>query len=164
MPGTGPAPKEPSQRARRNKDVVSQTRLPFETFEPPELPDGIDWHPMTRNMWAAWGRSPMAALMTEVDWVYMLDTALMHHTMWEKGRWEFAAEVRIRSAQFGATPLDRLRLRIVWAVADQKDATIPQTAPVPASRSKYAGLAAVVPIREGQVFDGDDPELGSDDA
>lgn len=150
MPAMGPAPKDPSQRARRNKDVVPQVRLQFTPYKPPPLPKGIEWHPMTRNLWDAWRRSPMAQLMGETDWAYMLDTALMHHTMWDKGRWEFAAEVRQRLAQFGATPLDRMRLRIVWADADNKDATIPQTAPVPASRERYNGLAVagdVIPIR-----------------
>jgi hypothetical protein len=36
----------------------------------------------------------------------------MHHTMWSKGRWEFAAELRLRAAKFGATPEDRARLKI----------------------------------------------------
>jgi hypothetical protein len=92
----------------------------------------------------------MAEVMGAIDWIYMLDTALMHHMMWDKGRWEFAAEVRLRLAQFGATPLDRMRLRIVWADADNKDAVIPQTVPVPAARTRYQGLVVageIVPIR-----------------
>ncbi|MEU3986194.1 hypothetical protein AB0F77_40065 [Streptomyces sp. NPDC026672] len=36
----------------------------------------------------------------------------MHHTMWAKGRWEFASEVRLRAAKFGATPEDRARLKL----------------------------------------------------
>ncbi|WP_226654965.1 hypothetical protein [Leifsonia sp. LS1] len=50
-------------------------------------------------------------MLSEPDWDFLLDTALMHHTMWAKGRWEFASEVRLRAAKFGATPEDRLRLR-----------------------------------------------------
>ena len=50
--------------------------------------------------------------VTDTDWDFLLDTALMHHTMWAKARWEFAAELRLRAAKFGATPEDRMRLRL----------------------------------------------------
>jgi hypothetical protein len=32
--------------------------------------------------------------------------------MWAKKRWEFAAELRLRAAKFGATPEDRMRLKL----------------------------------------------------
>lgn len=51
-------------------------------------------------------------MFTGTDWDFLLDTALMHHTMWSKQRWEFAAELRLRAAKFGATPEDRMRLRM----------------------------------------------------
>lgn len=142
MAGVGPAPKDPSRRARPNKDPNPTTRLDFQRGEPPELPSEIDWHARTRSWWAVWQRSPMAALMTEVDWADMLDTALMHHAMWERGQWTLAAEVRLRTARFGGTPVDRMRLRIVWADADEKDGRIPQTASVP-SAGRYGALRAI---------------------
>lgn len=147
MAGFGPAPKDPATRARRNKDPNPTIRLPFQPYAPPDLPAEIEWHPVTARLWEVWRNSPMAAIMGETDWAYMLDTALMHNAMWSKGRWEFAAEVRLRLAQFGATPLDRMRLRIQWADADQKDATTPQTVPVPA-RSRY-GQLRVLPLPSG---------------
>jgi hypothetical protein len=51
-------------------------------------------------------------MLTEPDWQFLLDTALMHHQMWQNGRWDFASEVRLRVAKFGATPEDRLRLHL----------------------------------------------------
>jgi hypothetical protein len=51
-------------------------------------------------------------MLTEPDWQFLLDTALMHHHMWQNGRWDFASEVRLRVAKFGATPEDRLRLHL----------------------------------------------------
>jgi hypothetical protein len=66
----------------------------------------------------------------------------MHHAMWEKGQWTLAAEVRLRVAKFGSTPEDRMRLRIQWADADDKDAKIPQAAPVP-DRGRYGQLRAL---------------------
>lgn len=145
MAGPGAAPKEPHRRARRNVDPNPTIRLEFKPCEPPDLPEEFDWHPMTRRWWRVWQEAPMASIMGETDWAYMLDTALMHHAMWSKGQWTLAAEVRLRVAQFGATPLDRLRLRIQWADADDKDARIPQTASVPERKSRYGELK-VMPL------------------
>jgi hypothetical protein len=50
----------------------------------------------------------------------------MHHTMWSKGRWEFAAELRLRAAKFGATPEDRARLKI--EVTEPKPAAVAKPA------------------------------------
>ena len=77
------------------------------------LPDGEDWHPMTIQWWDQIRRSPQARVAaSEVDWGYLLDTALLHHIYWAKGRWEYAAELRIRLAKFGATPADRRALHV----------------------------------------------------
>lgn len=144
MPGRGLAPKDPSRRARRNVDVHPSTTLPFQSCNPPELPLSKDWHPQTRRWWATWRDSPMAQLMGPTDWDFLLDTALMHHALWADGHWTVAAELRLRVAKFGATPEDRLRLRIQWADADAKDGSRPQAASVPErSSSRYAQLRAV---------------------
>ena len=118
MAGHGPAPKDPSKRRRRNADPVPTTqlvgdgrvrgpRLPTDV-----LPDGEDWHARTKEWYDTWRRSPQAMEFTTTDWQFLIDTALMHHVMWMKGRWEFAAEIRLRSAKLGATKEDRARLRI----------------------------------------------------
>ena len=57
-------------------------------------------------------RFPLLKDEPEVGWQFLVDTALMHHTMWTKGRWEFAAELRLRVAKYGVTPEDRMRLKI----------------------------------------------------
>jgi hypothetical protein len=78
---------------------------------------------MTKKWWTAWRKSPQAAgMLSEVDWYFMVDTALIHHNMWSNGRWEFANEVRMRVAKFGATPEDRNRLRM--------EIDVPETSPV----------------------------------
>nr|WTC12564.1 hypothetical protein OHA15_34000 [Streptomyces anthocyanicus] len=76
------------------------------------LPDDEDWHPRTRKWWETWRRSAQAQVFLETDWDFLLDTALLHHVMWTKGRWEFASEVRLRAAKYGATPEDRMRLKL----------------------------------------------------
>lgn len=149
MAGHGPAPKDPSQRARRNKDPNPTIRLQFQACDPPDLPAGYDWHPQTVAWWQIWKDSPMAEVMGPTDWSYLLDTALMHHAMWEKGQWTLAAEVRLRVAQFGATPADRMRLRMQWADADDRDAKVPMHTPVPDRKGgKYGQLRALPPPKD----------------
>jgi len=118
MAGQGPPPKDPAKRRRTNADPIPTTvvsgdgelrgpNLPIDV-----LPDHEQWHPRTRTWWRTWRESPQAQTFTATDWDFLIDTALMHHTMWLKGRWEFASELRLRAAKFGATPEDRARLRI----------------------------------------------------
>lgn len=118
MAGRGPAPKDPSKRRRRNADPKPLTELADDGVvrgvDLPEgvLPDEESWHPRTVMWWETWRRSPQAQTFTATDWDFLVDTALMHHVMWTKGRWEFASELRLRAAKFGATPEDRMRLRM----------------------------------------------------
>ncbi|MGH3099310.1 MAG: hypothetical protein ACRDMV_25295 [Streptosporangiales bacterium] len=118
MAGHGPAPKDRKKRRRRNADPVPENTVKADgRTRGPQLPRDIlpageDWHPRTKAWWATWRRSAQAKMFTATDWDFLLDTALMHHTMWTKSKWEFAAELRLRAAKFGATPEDRLRLRM----------------------------------------------------
>ncbi|GAA1051363.1 phage terminase small subunit [Arthrobacter russicus] len=120
MAGAGPAPSE--NPARRNK-APERTKLKADgALRGFALPSGVlgtdkdgeewAWHPMTVQWWDGWRKSPQSTrMLSEPDWHFLLDTALMHHTMWSAGRWEYASEIRLRVAKFGATPEDRLRLR-----------------------------------------------------
>lgn len=97
----------------------------------PELPEGVlddeSWHPRTVQWWNTWRRSAQAQTFTDTDWDFLLDTALMHHTMWSKQRWEFAAELRLRAAKFGATPEDRMRLKLKVEVPGETSKLEPST-------------------------------------
>ncbi|MEV4971950.1 hypothetical protein [Streptomyces scopuliridis] len=97
--------------------------VPDDETRGPELPEGVlgvntktgelyEWHPMTVAWWNTWRESAQASTFTDTDWSFLLDTALMHHSMWDKGQWTLAAEVRLRAAKFGATPEDRARLKL----------------------------------------------------
>lgn len=147
MGGVGPAPKDPSKRARRNKDPLPSTDLHTDgNRRGPELPDALptdeSWHIRTLAWWDTWRRSPQAQMFTETDWDFLIDTALMHHTMWSKGRWEFAAELRLRAAKFGATPEDRARLRMkVDGETDEPAKPAPGRRAT--SKARYGGLRAV---------------------
>jgi len=144
MAGRGPAPKDPSQRARRNKDTVPTTYLKFVKGEVPNLPAGIKWHPRARAWWKTWANSAQVEIMTDVDWQFMLITAYLVHQFWDSGHWTLAAEIRLREAKMGATPEDRARLRIQFADADEKDAKRPEGALADAARAgRYGQLRAL---------------------
>lgn len=119
MPGRGPAPT--GKAIRRNKQPASTLIKSSGKRQGMALPEGMlfdkdgeeeEWHPATQAWWEAWRLSPQAShMLSEPDWFFLLDTALIHHNMWKNGRWEFASEVRLRVSKFGSTPEDRMRLR-----------------------------------------------------
>ncbi|MGH3547826.1 MAG: hypothetical protein ACRDQU_06870 [Pseudonocardiaceae bacterium] len=119
MAGRGPVPKARRSRkadeARRDAEMVKVATTGALAGRPlPKgvLPEGESWHPQTLALWAALRRSPLLADEPPLGWQFLIDTALMHHVMWSKGRWEYASEVRLRVAKFGATPEDRMRLKV----------------------------------------------------
>lgn len=147
MAGRGPAPKDPSRRARRNAqpqmrvivaDPVPQPDLPtLEVERDGKLVEFV-WPARTVDWWAMWRDSPLSAEFTATDWSELLDTALLHARFWS-GAMSLASELRLRVAKYGATPEDRARLRITFAQADEADAKADR--PRPAAR--YDDLRAV---------------------
>jgi hypothetical protein len=139
-------PPQPTKR-RLNKDPIEKRTLEVDdevrgsALPADVLPQGEDWHPRTVAWWNTWRRSAQAQEFTATDWDFLLDTALMHHTMWAKARWEFAAELRLRAAKFGATPEDRMRLRLtVQTPGDQSKEQAPGSSEV-ASRRRNLHIA-----------------------
>jgi len=123
MAGVGPTAALSHTRARNDvkRDTVKSDGklggfpLPDDVLPVDKDGEREQWHPQTLRWWDNWRRSPQGVrMMTEPDWDYLLDTALMHHQMWSSGgkNSERAAEIRIRVAEFGATPASRMRLRM----------------------------------------------------
>lgn len=114
MPGRGPAPSATASRERdlKRKTAGTVTLNTDGELRGPELPVYVNWHPQTRAWWETWRRSALAQTWTDTDWDFLLDTALMHHEMWDRQSWALAAEVRLRVSKLGATVEDRLRLKI----------------------------------------------------
>lgn len=147
MAGRGPAPKDPSRRARRNADPVALRVIPAEPTAQPDLPETI-WvdgeqvgvPERTRQWWAMWDASPLSADFTSTDWSELLDTAVLHARFW-LGEVKLAAELRLRVAKFGATPEDRARLRITFAQADEAEEKRPAAST--SSRQRRGGLKAL---------------------
>jgi hypothetical protein len=130
MAGRGPAPKDPNKRARVNKDPVALRVITASPVPQPALPDvsiEVDgelvefaWPGRTREWWQMWAESPLSSDFTATDWSELLDTAMLHARFW-RGDHKVAAELRLRTAKYGATPEDRARLRIQFAQADEAD-------------------------------------------
>ena len=102
----------------------------------------FNWPTITKRWWKMWGESPLSAEYTETDWAFLMDTAYLHALYW-KGDTKVAAELRLRVAKFGATPEDRARLRIQFAVADGLEDDGPSAEAVPVS-SRARGRKTVL--------------------
>lgn len=85
----------------------------------PDLPDAYDWPAQTRSWWQNWRTSAQAVRMTDTDWDFMLDTAMLHAELWS-GNGAVASELRLRVAKFGATLEDRARLRMAIVAPEAK--------------------------------------------
>ena len=113
MAGRGPAPKpersRPNDTARRQAEMT--TLAADGERRGPDLPAGIAWHEQTRRWWDTWRVSAIAQTMHAEDWDFMLDTAVLHNDFWQ-GETKHAAELRLRVAKFGASPEDRMRLKM----------------------------------------------------
>jgi hypothetical protein len=138
MPGRGPAPKavrsRPNDTARRQAEMTKVAQ--DGALRGPDLPE-YDWHPRTLAWWDTWRRSPLAQEFGQTDWDFLIDTAFLHSQMWG-GEVRLAGEVRLRAAKFGATPEDRLRLKV------QVDQEAEQVAKAPAPKARKARLLNVV--------------------
>lgn len=126
MAGRGPAPK--AERSRANDTARREAEFRRVAADGvtrgPDLPAGVLWGERTKAWWLTWRTSPIAVTFIDADWDFLLDTALLHNELWS-GSPGVAAELRLRVAKFGATPEDRMRLRI--AIDDDvKDAPKPQ--------------------------------------
>lgn len=146
MAGRGPRPKPADRKVRRNKSTAATHVIEFVPGEQPELPEGVlEWPDQTREWWQMWAESPLSNSFTQSDWLFLLDTALLHGMLWS-GDMSVMAELRIRVAKFGATPEDRARLRIQFADADDKDqkrdSSSSQEAPR-TSRERYGQVTKV---------------------
>lgn len=146
MAGRGPAPKDPSRRARVNKDPIPARVVDAPSLVPMDLPgdllpEGEEWHPATLRWWSRWCESPLAENLPAVDWSELEACAVLHHEFMRKRSFTLGSELRLRMAKFGSTPEDRARLRISIADADEKDSK--RTGERPSSRQRRGTLRAL---------------------
>jgi len=113
--------KDPSVRARRNKDTVIPTEIKFIPGQQPRLPRGYEWHPQTKIWWRTWRDSPLAEHLMAVDWQTLLTAALLHSEVWTNGDLRLIPQVVAIEKDFGATFTARLRLRIQAQEAEKAE-------------------------------------------
>lgn len=89
-----------------------------------EPPDGTTWHPHTVIWWHTWRTNPMATLFNDVDFQFLLDTALAHSAFCH-GQLNLAGEIRLRTEKMGATNRDRERMRLQITDLEDDDPTPP---------------------------------------
>jgi hypothetical protein len=113
---SGPVPKPPELRQRRNR-VSTAATLTTETGRrrTPKLPGDRDWHAMTRAWWRDVWRSPMAAEYLQADTHGLMRLAVLVEAYWREPTTALAAEIRLQGQCFGLTPIDRRRLQ--WEVS-----------------------------------------------
>lgn len=114
MAGRGPAGKEQRQRERDTPEFesVQIEAVSFHALPDDLLPDGETWHPATSRWWQTWAESPLATNLPATDWCELEACAVLHHEFMRKRTFTLASELRLRVAKFGATPEDRMRLKI----------------------------------------------------
>lgn len=140
MPGAGPPPKPRGARARRNSDPIGATVLRAEVVDPPELPERYRDNADVADWWQTWLDSPQADVFSRTDWRYLIDTLPLVAAYYD-GELRWGAEIRLRVAQFGASPADRARLRMTFAAADEADARRDRRQP--GTPERYSGLRVV---------------------
>lgn len=151
-----PTPKPRHARARANADIAQRIELDFEPGQPPELPrQAIDpegnltecvWSPLTLSWWEAWKTSPQASIFSASDWNSLLSTAFVAEQFFRTRKAAYASELRQREAAFGATPIDRLRLRMAWHEDNERGIRMSEAEEkrqAKEARERYAGIRVV---------------------
>jgi hypothetical protein len=122
MAGTGPAPKDPSQRRRRNEPARGEwfnlppLKGPFLPPLPKRAKDAGVWSARTRRAWAAWRKDPATQMYSEAEVDSVIDLAYVHEE-WVRGDNRLISEVRLRMDGLGLTPKGKKDLR--WKVIDE---------------------------------------------
>jgi len=151
MPGRGPVPKDPSKRARANKDVIPLRQVTIVPGVKPELPafsitvsqngmistQEFEWPERTLLWWSAWDSHPLVDEFTAGDWEFLLTTARLHAAFW-LGDLKVASEIRLREVEMLATisARQRGRLQTALAVGAEADA-VSKTVKAVSARDRY---------------------------
>lgn len=150
MAGRGPAPKPSHLRQRTNRKAGATVLsiVPASARKTPEIPnpDGREWHPLTLVAWRNAWSSPMSSQWLPTDFDGLARLALLWDEFNKTGDLNAIKEIRLQSAAFGLTPLDRSRLQ--WEVsradeAEQKQQRLKPSHEANRRRDPRGVLAAV---------------------
>lgn len=136
----GPAPKPAHLRQRTNRKAGATT-LPVPqkgTIPPIPNPDQREWHPLTLEAWGHAWASPMATQWLETDADALGRLALVWDEFYKRPSADALKEIRLQSALFGLSPLDRSRLQWEVSRADEAEQKQTRRAEVPRRRTGTA--------------------------
>lgn len=120
MPGPPPKPAHLRQRTNR-KAGATTLEAPLRPDVPAiPNPDGREWHPLTLKAWEHAWSSPMASQWLETDADALGRLAMLWDVFYKRPNADALKEIRLQSALFGLSPLDRSRLQ--WEVSRAEDA------------------------------------------
>lgn len=134
----GPAPKDASVRARRNKSSTASTLPAVHDVETPDLPPNRNWHPATLAWWFDVWSSPMAYAFHRSDVHGLLILAVLIDDFWCNPSKELAGEIRLQRRGFGLTPMDRRGLQWTLEPPAETQATPTKTRATPTTRRRPA--------------------------
>lgn len=122
MAGRGPAPKPTSLRQRTNKKAGAGTIEAPAHPKVPSIPnpDGREWHPLTVKDWKHAWSSPMSSQWLDTDADAIGRLAILWDEFYKRPSADALKEIRLQSALFGLSPLDRSRLQ--WEVTRGEEA------------------------------------------
>lgn len=118
---SGPPPKVPEQRRRRNVPTAGEWVEISPLAGKPIVPalSMIDphrrWHARTKRMWDVWRRDPVTSMWTPADLAYGIELAYLHDEWVSGERPGSGSEVRLRADGLGLTPKGKQQLR--WRIA-----------------------------------------------
>lgn len=139
---SGPPPKPAHLRQRANRKAGAVQLLAPSSSETPSgeaaptipNPDNRVWHPLTLEAWRHAWASPMASQWIETDRDALGRLALVWDDFYRSPSADALKEIRLQSALFGLSPLDRSRLQ--WEVARADDAEHKQSRRVETTRKR----------------------------
>lgn len=136
----GPAKKDPSLVARRNKPAAKTVLKQQGRPAVPTLPAGTRWYPQVRDWWKRAWSSPMAAQWADADRDAMFLAAMLQQQFWDpetssSTRNQTAAQLRAIFDQCGLTPMARKRLGWELESPDPEASSSTRTKAAPAKKS-----------------------------
>lgn len=66
----------------------------------PELPGSREWCEETRRWWRVWGEDSRAGLVSDEEWLFLMDAAVIHDAVWREGRADLVASLRAHVKAF----------------------------------------------------------------
>lgn len=165
---TGPPPKDPGERRRRNADPLEGHGVVLPPEDQPDRPDmpvhpdhpAELWRPETVAFWDVMADSPQAKLWGSTDWHHLKETLVVYDRWVRSTGTEYVnleRAVRARTGLMGYSHGDRLRLRMrAQVVATEADGT-PATSAADAHRGRAGGRrrdSARFTVHEGGAGEG----------